>query len=80
MKLPERDQLEIARAESGLKQLAIAQNGFAGIPGGQAEVADAFTRSKNARAASACAESMHQPGKGFKSGEFENLDVSDPAQ
>jgi holo-[acyl-carrier protein] synthase len=76
MQLPERDQREIARAESGLKHPAIFENTLAGIPFGKAQIADALTGSKNALAACARAEPVHQPGERLERGEFQDLEAA----
>ena len=70
--LLEWDQFEIGGTDGGLKQAAIFEDVFAGVPFHEAEVKNYFGLER-ANAAGAGAETVDEPGKLAKWGEFENL-------
>jgi len=73
--LLERDQFKIGGAEGGLKQAAIFEDVFAGVPFHEAEVKNFFGFERT-NAAGAGAETVDEPGKLAKRGEFENLQTA----
>src|SRR6267378_8356707 len=73
--LLERDQFEIGGTKGGLKQAAIFEDVFAGVPFHEAEVKN-FFGFERANAAGAGAETVDEPGKLAKWGEFENLQTT----
>jgi len=79
MDLLEQDQFETGGAEGGLKQAAIFEDVFAGVPFHEAEVKN-FFGFERANAAGAGAETVDEPGKLAKRGEFENLQTAGLAE
>ncbi len=79
MDLLEQDQFETGGAEGGLKQAAIFEDVFAGVPFHEAEVKN-FFGFERANAAGAGAETVGEPGKLAKRGEFENLQTAGLAE
>jgi hypothetical protein len=70
--LLEWDQFEIGGPDGGLKQAAIFDDVFAGVPFHEAEVKN-FFGFEPANPAEASAETVDEPGKLAKRGKFENL-------
>ena len=62
----------IGGAEGGLKEAAIFEDVFAGVPFHETEIED-FFGFEGAYAAGPCAEAVDEPGELSKRGEFENL-------
>jgi hypothetical protein len=77
--LLERDQFEIGGTEGGLKQAAIFEDVFAGVPFHKAEVKNFFGFGR-ANAAGAGAETVDEPGKLAKRAEFEDLQTAGLAE
>ena len=77
--LLERDQFEIGGTDGGLKQAAIFEDVFAGVPFHEAEVKN-FFGFERANAAGAGAETVDEPGKLAKRGKLENLQTAELAE
>lgn len=73
--LLERNEFKMGSAERGLKEAAIFQDVFVGVPFHEAEIED-FFGFERAYAARACAEAVNEPGKLEQRGEFENLQAA----
>lgn len=77
--LLEQDQFEIGGTDGGLKQEAICEDVFAGVPFHEAEVKN-FFGFEPANAAGASAETVDEPGKLAKRGKLENLQTAGLAE
>ena len=73
MDLFQRNKFEVACPNGGLKQAAIFDDVFAGVPFREAEIED-FFGFERANPAGTSAEAVQKPGKLAKRGEFENLE------
>jgi len=71
--------LEIIGAEGRLKEAAIFEDVFAGVPFHKAEVEE-FFGFEGAYTAGPCAEAVNEPGKLAEGGEFENLQAARRAE
>jgi len=60
--------------------LAILEDVLARVPIREAQIENALAGIENARAARACAETMHEPRKSLERCEFEDLQATDGAQ
>jgi hypothetical protein len=72
MDLFQRNKIEIACANGGLKEAAILEDIFAGVPFHEAEIEDFFGFERTHSAGSS-AEAVQKPGKLAEWDEFENL-------